>query len=136
MEYSSQGYLEIHSFTAGGALPTPGVNIRISGSEEGNRGTDVSVYTNSSGITEIISLPVPSGSYSLTPGAAEQPYAQYDVEAYGEGFYPKKLVGVAVFDGIKSILPIELIPNSESIRSTSPPRGSNFSIIHENEELQ
>lgn len=136
MKYDSQGYLEIHSYTAGGALPTPGINIRITGTEEGNRGVDISLYTNSSGITEVVSLPVPSGSYSQAPGAAERPYAQYDVEVSGTGFYPKKLVGVAIFDGIKSILPIEMIPNSEVIRSTTPPRGSNYSIIYENEELQ
>lgn len=136
MNYDSQGYLEIHSYTAGGALPTPGINIRITGTEEGNRGVDVSVYTNNSGITEIVSLPVPSGSYSQSPGAAERPYAQYDVEAYGTGFYPKKLVGVAVFDGIKSILPIEMIPNSDSIRNTKAPASSNYSIIYENEELE
>ena len=136
MNYDSQGYLEIHSYTAGGALPTPGVNIRITGSEEGNRGVDISVYTNNSGITEIVTLPVPSSRYSQAPGALESPYAQYDVEVSGTGFYPKKLVGVAVFDGIKSILPIEMIPNSDLLRNTKPPVSSNYSIIYENEELE
>ena len=136
MQYDSTGFLEIHTFTAGGALPVPNINVRITGTDEGNLGSGYTVTTDADGISDIISLPTPSKSYSMSPGAAEQPYANYDIEAFGAGYYPKKLVGVAIFEGAKSILPMEMVPNAQIRRDTNPPSDTNYSVIYENEELE
>lgn len=135
MEYSSSGFLEVHTYTADKAIPIPNLNVRISGGEESNRTADISLMTDRNGETAVVTLPTPIPSFSLSPSPAEQPFAKYDVEIFGPGYYPKKLVGVSIFPGIKSILQLEMIPNDELLRDTRPPSTSNYSIITEREEL-
>ena len=136
MKYDSIGYLQINAFTAGGALPAPNVNIRISGIEEGNAQVNYSLITDVDGKTPPLPLPAPSVEYSLSPDPKEQPYANYDVEAYGAGYYPKKIQNISVFSGVKSILPIEMIPNGELSKNVYPPKITNNSVIYGNEDLQ
>ena len=136
MDYSSTGFLEFHAFTAGEALPIPNINIRITGGEEANRGTDYSLLTDINGETATVPLPAPSLLYSLSPNPPEQPYSKYDVEISGIGYYPKKLVGISVFPDIKSILKIEMVPDSEFSRNVTSPFGTDFSVIQEKEELK
>lgn len=136
MKYDSEGYIQISAFTAGGALPVPGISIRITGSEEGNIGTDYTVITGRDGTTGIIPLPAPSVSYSLSPNPAEQPYSKYNIEAYGKGFYSKRLEDITVFSGIKSLLPLEMVPDANIMRNVNPPYSTNSSYITENEDLQ
>ena len=69
MKYDSSGFLEIHTFTAGGALPVPNINVRIIGTEEGNVGITYSFITDRDGISDAIELHAPSVKYSLAPGA-------------------------------------------------------------------
>ena len=136
MKYDSQGFIQISAYTAGGALPVPDVNVRISGNEEGNAGIEYSVRTDRNGLTEVIALPTPPASYALSPNPEEQPYAKYDVQASLRGFYPKTIYDVSVFGGIKSILPLEMIPNAGFTKNAPPPTSSNTTIITENEDLQ
>lgn len=136
MKYDSQGFIQISAYTAGGALPVSDVTVRISGNEEANNGIEYSVLTDRNGLTDVIALPTPKASYSLAPGALEQPYAKYDVEASKDGFYSKKIYDVSVFSGIKAILPLEMIPDAGLTRNVSAPNSSNSSLITENEELQ
>lgn len=135
MKYNSQGYIKINAFTAGGALPVEDVSVRIIGSDEENLDFDYTLITGRDGTTAVISAPTPSASYSAAPNPAEQPYAKYNIEAYGDGFYPKRLYDVSVFSGIKSLVTLEMIPNAELRRNVNPPTSSNNSIITENEDL-
>lgn len=135
MNYDSNGYLQINAATAGGILPIPNLNLRIIGADEENNGIIYSVFTNSSGKTEVITLPTPARDFSLSPNPSEQVYSKYIVEAYGEGFYPKKIYDVAVFSGIKSILALEMIPDGGLVKNISAPNGNNVTIIDENEDL-
>ena len=135
MKYDSEGYIQINAFTAAGALPAPAVSVRIIGSDEENIDFDYTLVTGRDGVTEIISAPAPSASYSNAPNPAEQPYAKYSVEAYGDGYYPKKLYDVSVFSGIKSFIPLEMIPDATLRRNVNPPSSSNVSVITENEDL-
>lgn len=135
MKYDSQGYIQISAFTAGGALPTPDVSVRITGSDEENIDFDYTLVTGRDGTTEAIPAPAPSASFSAAPNPSEQPYAKYNVEAYGDGYYPKRLYDVSVFSGIKSFVPLEMIPDAKLVRNVNPPASSNNSIITENEDL-
>lgn len=135
MKYDSSGFLQVAAFTASGALPLPNIIIRVFGADEENIATDYSVMTNRDGLSEILVLPAPSISYSLKPNAPEQAFARYNVEASGDGYYSKKIFDVEVFSGIKSILPLEMIPTSGMTRYVTPPILSNTSIITENEDL-
>ena len=135
MKYDSTGFLQIAAFTASGALPSPNITVRITGSDEENIGVDYSLITDRDGLSDILSLPAPSLSYSLNSGSPEQPYAKYNVEASGDGYYSKRIYDVAIFSGIKSLLPLEMIPDAGITRNVSPPKSTNFSIITENEDL-
>lgn len=136
MKYDSQGFIQISAYTAGGALPVPETQIRISGSEENNTGVEYSVTTDRNGLTDVIALPAPSSSYSLYPNSEEQPYARYNVTASRDGFYEKRVYDVSVFAGIKAVLPLEMIPDAGFARNVSPPSSTNYSIITENEDLK
>ena len=136
MRYDSQGFIQVNAYTAAGALPVPNLNVQISGNEEGNIGIEYFVKTDRNGLTDVIALPAPSVSYSLSPSAAEQPYAKYDIRATADGFYEKNIYDVAVFSGIKAILPLEMIPDAGLIRNVAEPGSSNNAIISENEELE
>ena len=136
MEYESKGLLQIGTYTAQNALPVENISVRISGREEGNGGIDYTVITDRDGLTEIVELPTPSVSFSLAPNSPEQAFSKYNIEASGEGYYTKSIYDVAIFSGVKSFLPLEMIPNAGLIKNVSPPTSSNSSIITENEDLQ
>lgn len=136
MKFSSEGYLQIKASVAGEALPVEGLVVRVTGNEEGNGGIDYSVITSRDGLAQIIKLPTPDVSYSLSPGFAERPYATYDIEASHPEFYSKKLTDVAVFPGIVSVLILEMVPNAGLTNNVTPPLSTNFSTITENEELE
>ena len=135
MKYDSEGLIQISAFTAGGALPVPNISVRITGSEEENIDVDYTLVTGRDGTTGAISLPAPSVIYSLSPDPAEQPYAKYTIEAYGTGFYPKRLEDVTIFSGITSLFPIEMVPDAKITRNVNPPYSTNNSYITENEDL-
>ena len=129
------GYLKVRAFVAEGGMPVGGVFVSVSGNDEFNLGTEVSAITDRDGLTEKLALPAPPIALSLSSGAAEQPYATYDVFVSKEGFYPKKIYNIAVFPGVVSTLPLSMTPDAGLIRNVSPPKASNFSISQENEEL-
>ena len=135
MKYDSYGSIQFNTYTAGGALPVPNIKIRVTGSEEENIDVDFTVTTERDGRTVPLLLPTPPADLSMHPSPAEQPYAKYTIEAYGNGFYPKRLEDVTVFSGIKSILPLEMIPDAGIIKNVTPPYSTNKSYISENEDL-
>ena len=135
-EYLSTGYLQIKAYSANQALPTPRVTVRIRGNDYYGNGIERITVTGRSGLTEKIALPAPPPELSKAPHPKEQPYSTYDIEATAEGYYPKRILNVAVFAGILSILPLQMIPNAGITSYTTPPTDSNFSISYENEELE
>ena len=135
MENTSNGFLQVQAYTAEEALPIFKINVRISGGEETNRGADFSLMTDRNGETETVTLSTPKIAYSLSPNPEEQPYSKYDVEIYGDGYYPKRLAGVTVFPGIKSLLRVEMIPDASITRAVTPPSSAGSSVIYEKEEL-
>lgn len=136
MDYSSEGYLRIRASSASGAIPVEGVSVRVTGSEESNVGVDYSFYTDRNGLTGLISLPAPGINYSLSPSAPEKPYANYTVEIFKDGYYPKKLIDAAIFAERTAVLPIDLVPNAGLTSNTAIPFSSMPALIFENEELE
>ncbi len=125
------GILTVRTTTASGAYPVEGVNVNIRGSENNGSGTEISVLTNRNGITQPILLPAPPRALSLSPDSAEEPFARYDVELYKEGYYRKKLFDVAVFSGITSVLPVNMIPSTAYNTEQNTPKDSESAIITE-----
>ena len=130
------GFLTVRVFKAGGALPVEGAIVRIRGAEELNSTVVHSLLTDSDGLTERVSLPTPKASLSQSPNPTELPYALYNVEVVGGGFYIKRLFNVAVFENTETLLPVNLIPRDISDNGSNYPHGSINSVIHENERLE
>ncbi len=110
---NKNGTLAIRAYTAGGALPISFAVVRIFGAEDGNKGVVYSLLTDEDGITERINLPAPPRELSETPETAQLPYSVYNIEIEKQGYYPKKLFNVPVFEGINSEQPVPMIPYSD-----------------------
>lgn len=127
MNYDDYGTLRIRASSASGAIPIMGAIVRITGGEEGNRFVAKSLITDNDGVTAKVKLPTPKRSYSLTPNEPESPYALYDVTVTADGYYTKRIVGVAIFSGIDAILPVNMIPISD-IKNSYPEGNLNTKI--------
>lgn len=90
--------------------PIPGALVRISysGDPEGSIET---LRTDSTGVTETISLSAPPVELSLQPQAL-QPYSEYTVFASAEGFEPVNISGNEILGNETAILNIRMIPQS------------------------
>lgn len=128
MNLDDFGTLRIRATSASGAIPIMGAIVRIMGGEESNIQIVKSLVTDNDGITPKVKLPTPKRSYSLTPEDEESPFALYDVEVTADGYYAKRIIGVAIFSGINAILPVNMIPESDSPVENYP-RGNVNSIL-------
>ncbi len=131
MNFDDFGTLRIRATSASGAIPISGAIIRITGAEEGNTDVKKSLVTDNDGITPKANLPTPRRIYSLTPEEEEVPFALYDVEAVADGYYTKKIFGVAIFSGINAILPINMIPLSDRQYENYPKGNVNANLDSE-----
>jgi hypothetical protein len=129
------GVIQVRTFRASEALPIKNASVKITGSDEHNTDIQISELTNSDGITPEIRLPAPSASLSMFPNAASQPYSNFDVEIVKEGYYPKKILNIPIFAGIKAVLPIEMIPLVYSENGDIKPLNNLNSVIYENDKL-
>ena len=136
MNYENFGNMRIRAYTAGGALPVEGALVKIYGSDDYNKDTVYSILTDVDGITKEIALPAPPKVYSASPGAKESPYSVYNVEIAKDGFYPKRIDNVPIFNGIRALLPIEMIPLLYADDGSVIKQNNLNSTIYENEHLQ
>lgn len=125
------GILIIRATTASGAYPVADVNVSVRGVSDIGSDVEISVLTNQDGATQPILLPTPPRSLSLTPENAQEPFSRYEIEIYKEGFYRKKLFDVAVFAGITSVLPVNMIPVTEYNTGENEPIGNQNAVITE-----
>lgn len=126
------GIMIVRATTASGAYPVAEVSVNISGTSDVGKDTRVSILTDENGVTQPVLLPAPARALSLTPESKKDAYARYDIEIFKEGYYKKKLFDVAVFSGITSILPVNMIPSTPYNTEQNAPRGSENAIITEN----
>ncbi len=136
MEFSGSGTLYVRAFTASDSLPVENVLVRIRGANEENRLVEYSFLTDRNGLTALIVLPTPEKGYSLSPGAKENPFAVYDIEILGSGFYRKRFFNVAVFADTVSLQPVSMIPVSDYAEDSVYPEGNLDIVIEENEFLK
>lgn len=107
------GYLIVRVSTALGAIPLEDALVTIRGAEKENSDVIYSQKTNSSGITQKVSLRAPNIRESESPGYP-RPYSLYSVDVFRDGYLPLKLENVAIFDSITSIQPAVMIPLSDN----------------------
>lgn len=109
------GTLSVRSYTAGGALPVADALVNVVGAEEDNRFVSYSVITDVDGATPVLKLPAPSKEFSMTPTPSSTPYSMYDIEILAEGYLPKQISGVPVFQGVYSLLPVSMLPHNDDL---------------------
>lgn len=127
------GKLIVKAYMARDALPVEGALVRVVGIDEGVSDDYHSRFTDADGITEEIELYAPPRSYSTSHGSVEQPYSQYEVTVTKSGYYPKRVTGVAVFEGITTFLPVNMVLGDSG---DSPPLDTLLSESYENENLE
>ncbi len=103
------GGLKIQAFTGDQAIPVSDVNIVVSKKFGDNEKVFCNAKTDQDGIVDGITLPAPDKNISLNP-SEEPPYADYDIKADHPSFQDQSYPGIPIFDGVKSIQPVKLIP--------------------------
>ncbi len=109
----AQGMLKIQAFTARQALPVPGAHITVSKNIGGSAHVFYEGITDESGIIDGIVLPAPARSSSEKP-FQPHPFALYDIYAVHPSYHQETLHYGAIFEGVKSIQPIDLIPTEQN----------------------
>lgn len=113
-DMSGQGYLQIEVTTASGAIPVRDATVIISETTDGVDSLIGMVITDENGTTPIVPLSAPPQSLSESPDPLEKPYSEYNISVYKKGFYSIPKLTVPIFDTIKSIQPVSVIPLAES----------------------
>ena len=100
------GYLSVLVLNGGGAFPLKDALVRVESSDEYDRIEPQSSQTDRDGKSEIFTLPAPARELSNTPTPSSEPYALYRVTIFKEGFYPRVLDNISIFEGIYSTLTV------------------------------
>lgn len=108
-----RGSIKIQASMAEGAYPVPGVTVVIS--KDFTDGTHVfhTAVTDADGIIDDLMLPAPASADSQQPdqsSAPINPFSVYHITATKPGFRSEEYIQVPVFDGVKSIQPVRLVP--------------------------
>lgn len=136
MNYENSGNIRVRTYVASGAIPIDGVLVKIYGTDDYNKDVVYSLLTDKDGITKEVSLPAPPRAYSSAPGAKESPYSVYNVEITKNGFYPKRIDNVPIFNGVNAVLPIEMIPLVYDENGSVIRQNNLNSVVYENEHLE
>ncbi|MBQ2686708.1 MAG: hypothetical protein IJF55_03125 [Clostridia bacterium] len=105
MEIREKGYIIVSARGALGAIPLEGVAVDFY--KDGIR--VASSVTSENGFSEKISVDTPPRENSLTP-SVPLPYALIDIRASKEGYYSAIYKNAAIFSGVTSVQPIDMIP--------------------------
>lgn len=106
---TSRGYLKLQAFAGRLSTPVPNVKVIISKQFSDMDKVFYTVSTDENGIVDNLELPTINRSLSQSPTGALS-FATYNVKAFHPDFDTVEFEQVPVFDGIKSIQPIRLIP--------------------------
>lgn len=110
----SRGLLRVQVFSADRTFPVSNASVRVfvplaDGEREVFNG-----FTDVDGVVDDISLPAPDSSLSFDENSTVEPFAVYGLRVARSGFSPAVFTGIPVFDSVKSIQPVELVPVSRS----------------------
>ena len=106
----ANGTLQIRVSSSIGDMPVSGASVRISDA----LGNVVhTLYTDKNGLT-MITLFAPGRKKSFTPYSPLPAYSVYEIKVTYYGYVPQIIRGVSIFEGVNSLLPIELEPRNEA----------------------
>lgn len=107
------GILQVEVTTANGDFPIEGAHITVY--DESGENVLRFMLSDINGISPESALSAPPRSISQSPEESKEkkPYSVYRIRVTAEGFYPVVNERVAIFSGIKSIQPVNMIPIAE-----------------------
>lgn len=105
-----RGTLQFRAYTARGALPVSDARIVVSKDIGGKKHVFYTLTTDSSGLTQVISLPAPPKELSETPDSPIRPFALYDAEVTAAGYNEVIIRDLPVFEGVTSVQRVALVP--------------------------
>ena len=107
------GYILVSVKTAGGALPVANAVATV---KDANDNILYVEFTDSSGNTQVMKVPAPAKSNSISPDTGLPPYFNYNIDTDKEGYVSVRNTNVPVYPGITSIQPVEMLPLPEGLR--------------------
>ncbi len=107
------GYILVSVKTAGGALPVTNAVVTV---KDENDNILYVEFTDSSGNTQVMKVPAPAKSNSISPDTGLPPYFNYNIDTDKEGYVSVRNTNVPVYPGITSIQPVEMLPLPEGLR--------------------
>ena len=110
----ANGMLRVQVFAAKQSFPVPNATVRVYVQLDDGERELFSGLTDVDGVVDNISLPAPDSSVSFDENSTVAPYAVYKVRVEHPGYAAALFEGVPVFDSVKSIQPVELVPLSDS----------------------
>ncbi|MBQ9121990.1 MAG: peptidoglycan-binding protein [Lachnospiraceae bacterium] len=108
-ENMSYGTLRIQVISRLGIVPIPGAILIIS-STDGPAMNDITLTTDVSGISEIITLPAPAVEYSMNSDQEIRPYAIYNLEVIAQGYEPVFIQGMEILPGELALQQVVMNP--------------------------
>lgn len=109
MSTQGTGTLRISVTSSVTSIPIEGATVTISYTGDPDSPI-MTLTTDSSGETEVVSLPTPPVAYSLDPENLQQPYSEYNIMVTAEGYEPVYVTGSEMFQGELSLQPIRMNP--------------------------
>lgn len=120
----SRGLLRVQVFSADQTFPVSNANIRVFVDLADGEREVFSGLTDEDGVVDNISLPAPDSSLSFDENNTVEPFAVYGLRVNRAEYSPAVFNGIPVFDSVKSIQPVELVPlsrsNGEPIQTVVP----------------
>ena len=105
-ENTGKGRLSVTVRSGGGAIPVEGALVTVT-----SDGAVIGVFgSDESGNTEIIAIPTPPKSASLSPGYKGLPYSTVFIEVDKDGFYSGQYIEVPIFPDVLTVQPVNLLP--------------------------
>lgn len=101
------GFISVLVLQADGVAPVSGATVRIT--PTGADGEIIEeLTTDSSGLSESVPLAAPPLDFSLTPETEVQPYSEYDLTVFADGFEPVRVLGVQILPETRAVQNIRL----------------------------
>lgn len=135
----AQGLIIVEVYRHSELFPIMSAEVTITSEETG---ATRELLTDENGHTRMVSLPAPPRQASLTPDSNQVPFYRYTVSVQAEGYVPVKVVGVQVFPGIESIVPVHMFPKERDGKVVALPasaaivRGTDFFPEFTNDEVE
>ncbi len=103
---------QVRVTTANEATPIPNALVVISRETEGEPEVQQILLTDSSGLTEPVLLPATDPALTMQP-ADNIPLVTYEIQISAPDYYRVRNNGVPLYGGIKTVLPVSMIPLPE-----------------------